>query len=142
MITRQQIIDEAMSWIGTRYMNQHSVKGAGCDCLGLIRGVWREVIGPEPEQPPAYSPSWAEVGDEEYMLDAAARHMRRVSVAQPGDVMVFRMRRNMVAKHCAIRVSETHMIHAYQGVGRVECSPMVGYWSRRLVASFEYPGVI
>jgi NlpC/P60 family putative phage cell wall peptidase len=34
----------------------------GCDCLGLIRGVWREIYGDEPEAIPAYSPDWAEAG--------------------------------------------------------------------------------
>ena len=40
-LTRAAIVAEARAWIGTRYRHQASVKGVGCDCLGLVRGVWR-----------------------------------------------------------------------------------------------------
>jgi len=51
-LTRAAIVAEARSWIGTRYRHQGSLKGVGCDCLGLVRGVWRNCIGAEPELPP------------------------------------------------------------------------------------------
>src|SRR3989338_4143365 len=53
-LTRQAIVAAARSWIGTPYRHQASLKGAGCDCLGLVRGVWRELYGDEPEAPPPY----------------------------------------------------------------------------------------
>ena len=56
---RNRIIAEARGWIGTPYMHQASLKGIGCDCLGLLRGVWRAIHGTEPEPPPAYAPDWA-----------------------------------------------------------------------------------
>ena len=59
------VIDVARGWIGTPYVHQASVPGAGCDCLGLVRGVWREVFGAEPEPVPAYTRDWSEPqGDE------------------------------------------------------------------------------
>ena len=48
----QRIIAAARGWIGTPYRHQASLKGVGADCLGLVRGVWREVMGDEPEPPP------------------------------------------------------------------------------------------
>ncbi len=60
MTARSDIVTAARGWIGTPYRHQASVKGAGCDCLGLLRGVWREVVGPEPQTPPAYTAGWAE----------------------------------------------------------------------------------
>ena len=45
-----KVVLAARAWIGTPYLHQASVKGAGCDCLGLLRGVWRELRGEEPEQ--------------------------------------------------------------------------------------------
>ncbi len=59
-VTRAAIVAEAWSWIGTPYRHQASLKGVGCDCLGLIRGVWRALYGPEPEALIAYTPDWAE----------------------------------------------------------------------------------
>ena len=52
MLTRVAIVAEARSWIGTHYRHQQSLKGVGCDCLGLLRGVWRAVYGQEPEPTP------------------------------------------------------------------------------------------
>ena len=39
---------EARRWIGTPYQHQASVLGAGCDCLGVLRGVWRGGAMPRP----------------------------------------------------------------------------------------------
>lgn len=69
------IVSEARSWIGTPYRHQASLKGIGCDCLGLVRGVWRHCIGTEPESPPPYAADWAEARGEEALADAARRHL-------------------------------------------------------------------
>ena len=52
MIDSETIVRCARGWLGTPYHHQASVKGVGCDCLGLIRGLWRELCGPEPEKMP------------------------------------------------------------------------------------------
>ena len=116
-----EIVAAARGWIGTPYIHQASLKGSGADCLGLVRGIWREIIGPEPESPPAYSPDWAERKGEETLLAAALRHLVPIEVdeAGPGDVLLYRMRANAPAKHAAILASGTAasgmIIHAYSG---------------------------
>ena len=50
IIRRNDIVAETRGWIGTPYRHQASLKGVGCDCLGLVRGVWRACVGDEPEQ--------------------------------------------------------------------------------------------
>jgi len=136
-----EIVLLARGWIGTPYEHQASCKGAGADCLGLLRGVWRELHGSEPENPGAYTPDWAETDGVERLLPAARRHMREVAVVKPGDVMIFRFGR-AVAKHVAI-VSETTLgaekiIHAYAGRGVVE-SPLTPAWARRIAGQFRIP---
>src|SRR5471030_1040572 len=88
-----EIVRIARSWIGTPYLHQASVKGAGCDCLGLLRGVWRELRGEEPEDLPPYSPDWAEARGEETLYSALKRHLTEIDHATiaPGDVALFRM---------------------------------------------------
>ena len=49
---RDEIVEAARAWLGTPYHHQASLRGVGCDCLGLVRGVWRELYGPEPEAAP------------------------------------------------------------------------------------------
>lgn len=134
--------ETARHWIGTPYLHQASVKGVGCDCLGLVRGVWREVRGQEPEPVPAYTPDWSEPQGEEVLLGAANRHLVRVAPGEhaPGQILLFRMRDGAVAKHLGIlsRIgADAAFIHAYAGHGVVE-SPLSGPWARRIVASFAF----
>lgn len=123
---RETIIAQARSWIGTPYRHQASCKGVGCDCLGLLRGVWREVIGTEPELPPPYAPDWAEAGGVETLAQAAKRHLDEIPLGEiaPGDVLLFRWRAHLPAKHCAILVNADRMMHAHDGAG------CVARWSR------------
>ncbi len=137
------IILAARGWIGTPYLHQASCRGAGTDCLGLVRGVWREVLGSEPETPPAYSMDWSEPARIEALWQAAQRHLQAKDAADeaPGDVLLFRMRDGAVAKHLGIagRVgANASFIHAYSGHAVVE-SPLSQPWRRRIVARFTFP---
>lgn len=140
---REGVVNEARAWIGTPYVHQMAVRGAGCDCLGLVRGVWRGVIGPEPELPPAYSTDWSETSGQERLWQAALRHLRPKDLSDPaaGDVILFRMKAGAVAKHLGIQSAtgtEPRFVHAYSGHGVVE-SPLSAPWARRVVARFEFP---
>ncbi len=130
----------ARSWIGTPYRHQASLKGIGCDCLGLVRGVWRECLGPEPQAVPAYSPDWAEAGLSEDLLGAADRHMiaRQDGCLEAGDVLLFRWRAHLPAKHAAIAVSHTRMVHAQEGAAVCEVA-ITAWWRRHLVRAFGFP---
>jgi len=138
-----EIVDIARGWIGTPYLHQASVKGAGCDCLGLIRGVWRSHLGAEPEVPPAYSYDWSEATGKEILWQAALRNLCPVSAedARVGDVLLFRMTETAVAKHLGILsrpAPAPHFIHAYSGHGVVETA-LGSAWARRIVARFRFP---
>lgn len=138
-----RIVRAARGWIGTPYRHQASLRGAGCDCLGLLRGVWREVLGEEPEAVPAYAPDWSEPQGEERLWQAAARHLRAVPCGQEaaGDVLLFRMREGSVAKHLGIAAAvgaQATFIHAYSGHGVIESALGAG-WRRRIAARFAFP---
>ncbi len=134
------ILSEARQWLGTPYRHQASLRGVGCDCLGLVRGVWRALHGAEPEPPPPYRPDWAELGSCEILLEALGRWLVPLSPAEarPGDVLVFRMEPSAMAKHCAMLSAEDRMIHAYWGRACVE-SWLGRWWRERLVAAFRFP---
>jgi NlpC/P60 family putative phage cell wall peptidase len=72
------------SWLGTPYHDQASLRGVGCDCLGLARGVWREVVGPEPFPIPPYSRDWGETGPREVLAEGARAMMIEVPPAEAG----------------------------------------------------------
>jgi len=135
----------ARRWIGTPYRHQASVIGAGADCLGLVRGVWRDLHGEEPEAVPAYSFDWSEPQGEERLWEAASRNLVEIlpEDAVAGDVLLFRMRSGAVAKHLGIlstKALTAHFIHAYSRHGVIE-SPLSDPWRRRVVAAFSFPEV-
>lgn len=138
------VVAVARGWIGTPYLHQGAVRGAGCDCLGLVRGVWREMRGAEPEVVPPYTPDWSEPARDEVLWRAAARHLlgQPLGTLAAGDVILFRMREGAVAKHLGIvgEVGERpSFIHAMSGQRVVE-SPLSTPWARRIVARFAFPG--
>ena len=136
-----EIVSLARSWIGTPYVHQASVKGAGCDCLGLLRGVWRELGREEAETPPPYSPDWAEARGEETLRDALARHLKEIAPREvaPGDVVLFRMVARGPAKHCAIvgeKDGALTLIHARQNK-RVSEEAFSAPWRKKLAYAFR-----
>lgn len=139
------VVARARTWIGTPYRHQASCRGAGTDCLGLLRGLWREMLGPEPEVPPGYTADWSDVGGAEELLAAAARHFAPVAPAEArdGDVVVLRMRDGGAAKHVGIlarsAAGDPTLIHAYSGHGVVE-SPLTPAWARRVAGFYRFPG--
>lgn len=142
LLTRAAVVAEARRWIGTPYRHQASLIGVGCDCLGLVRGVWRALIGPEPETPPGYSPDWAEAGGGEALALAAARHLVPIdpATARPGDVLLFRWRPTLPAKHAAILIAPDRFVHAHEGAAVSEAH-LGAWWRARVSHAFGFPGV-
>lgn len=136
---RRTVLRAARGWLGTPYRHQQARKGVGADCLGLVRGIWREVYGVEPEVPEPYSADWGEASGRERLLDAARRHCREITVddARPGDLVLFRWRRHLPAKHAGI-LSEAGFIHAYERHAVIETA-LVPQWRARLAAAFAFP---
>jgi NlpC/P60 family putative phage cell wall peptidase len=147
LFDRRAIVAEARGWIGTPYLHQASLKGAGTDCLGLLRGVWRALNGGEPEIAPPYTPDWAESQGGETLLKAARRHFVSVgglAAARPGDVLLFRWRPDYPCKHAAI-VSDVEpgrlsIIHAYDRHEVAEHA-LPDAWRRKVAAVFAFPEV-
>lgn len=140
------IVAMARAWIGTPYHHQASRKGAGSDCLGLVRGLWRDIHGAEPEPLPPYTQDWGEIGGEELLLQGALRHLLPVAPDAPevpGEVLLFRMRQGAIAKHLGILTLTgpgASFVHAYERHGVIE-SPLSGPWRARIAARFRFPGI-
>ncbi|WP_323006529.1 NlpC/P60 family protein [Pseudorhodobacter sp.] len=134
------VVAAARAWLGTPYHDQASLKGVGCDCLGLARGVWRDVVGPEPVPVPPYSRDWGESGRHEVLFEGAARALIEIPVesAGPGDMVLFRMRRGAIAKHVGILTAPDRFVHSYDRLGVVE-EPLTDAWRRRIAFAFRFP---
>jgi NlpC/P60 family putative phage cell wall peptidase len=144
------VLTAARSWIGTPYVHQASLKGVGCDCLGLLRGLWRELYGEEPEEPPPYSLDWAEATGAETLYMALKRHAREIRLSElaPGDLALFRMASRGPAKHCGVIGRATAsllerggdggltLVHARQNK-RVSEEPFSAFWRGKLAFAFR-----
>jgi len=135
---RMEALAEARRWIGTPYRHQASRIGAGCDCLGLVRGIWRALYGAEPQVTPPYE---AVARDADHRLRAALdRWLIEIPCgeAQPGDVLLFRWNVAEPARHCGLMSTDSRFIHAYWR--RAVCeTALTAWWRCRLAAAYSFP---
>ena len=134
------VIATARRWLGTPYHDQASLRGVGCDCLGLARGVWRDLVGAEPQAIPPYSRDWGETGACEVLAEGARAMMIEISVDQigPGTLVLFRMAPRAIAKHVGILTAPDRFIHAYDRLGVIE-EALTTAWARRIAFAFRFP---
>lgn len=142
MVSRNRIVAVTRSWIGTSYHHQASVKRAGCDCLGLLMGVFAEVVKAPMDKPPPYSKTWADVASSDILIDACRKHLVEIDKGSidEGDVLIFRLSRNYAAKHAGIMTGIRSMVHAQEGIG-VHETTLGPWWFKRIAASFQFPNV-
>ena len=150
MVTRQDIINEARSWLGTPFIHQTHRKGVGADCGGLIGGI---CIGVG-----LFPPNWWRTEFVEHagyartpsngMLEAICRRFMRpiaLADAKPADVLLMRFKQE--PQHLAILVPYYHgglaMIHAYSRAKPpgVVAHRFADVWRARVVEAFALPGV-
>ena len=139
-VSSATVISVARSWLGTPYHDQASRKGVGCDCLGLARGVWREVVGNEPFPIPPYSRDWGETCPREVLAEGARSMMPEIVVTEtgPGALVLFRMAPRAIAKHVGILTAPDRFIHAYERLGVVE-EILTTAWARKIAFAFLFP---
>lgn len=149
-VTRADVVAEARTWIGTKFVHQQSMKGAGVDCIGLARGVYRELGLRSTDEKIALARQYAGYSSQpdgvslkafcdEFMTPIAR------SEVQPGDVLLIRFGPH--PQHSAILGDYLHgglsMIHTLGpgGPGKVVEHRLDETWRKRIVAAYSIPGV-
>ena len=131
MASGEVIVDCARRWIGTPFAWGQSVRGAGCDCKGLVAGVAREIGHPAAA---SFEAGYAGYGTRVPVDDLRAGMVKLFEPAvamQAGDVLLIRVAKR--AQHLAIYAGGNRMIHTYsKGPQRVIESPMGTVWMRAL----------
>jgi len=135
----ERVVAAARAWRGTPYRHRAATLGAGCDCLGLLRGVWRSLYGSEPIKVPAYR---ADMRDPAH-AGALRRAAETLLLPAPdplmaGQVLLFTLGGMAEAKHCGILVAADRFIHAQEHLGVVEANLTDG-WARRVSGRFLFP---
>lgn len=138
-MSADDVVAAARLFRGTPYRHQASLAGAGCDCLGLLRGVWRGLYGAEPMAVPAYRADMRDPTNAGALRRAAeALLVAEAGSMAAGQVLLFRLGGLAEPKHCGILVSPTRFIHAQERLGVVEAD-MTEAWARRVSGRFRFP---
>lgn len=119
-MTRNEIVAEARSWEGSTWQHQASLKNVACDCVGLIRGVYKELTGIVPDIPFNYSATWPLYKSEEKLYNECTKVLIEIPVesAGIGDVVLFGFGKGP-ASHIGIKLSDKLFIHSYMDVNKV-----------------------
>lgn len=149
IITGADVAAEAKSWEGTPCRWQGSVKGAGCDCKGLVVGVARTLGLPEAESLYAAMADYR-VGmvDVRLLKQGLSETLARVEDMQAGDVLLLFLAG--VPQHLAILTDPPQpgrggkMVHSWGLAGRrvVEVPFTQGRRLRELDSVWRFPSVI
>lgn len=89
--TGQRIAAAAEQWIGTPFHWQAQVRGAGCDCKGLVAGVARDCGRAEANDIEALAADYGAVVDVHRLRAGLNRLFDKVATVRPGDVLLVRI---------------------------------------------------
>lgn len=130
------LVSEARSWIDTPWRRGLSMKGVGCDCGGLIAGIYASAslnvadAFTDPQFAPWRIPPAPDVLRaclDAYAVCLAPRNRR------PGDVGLFTDTLGL-ARHLAFFTEENTIVHARLDIGRVVEHSLDIVWQRHLVS--------
>jgi NlpC/P60 family putative phage cell wall peptidase len=145
MTTRAEIIVEARTWIGTRWHHQASRKGVGCDCIGLVAAVARELgIDGAAEYDAALEVrGYGRSPDPKMLIEAADRFLRRIAddTARPGDILVMRFTEDPQHFALVVSVYPWRIVHAYAQARRVVEHQLDNVWRARVMRAYSYRGI-
>ena len=142
MIKRAQVAAEARTWLDTPWQHQARLRGVGCDCVGLVIGVARELqlidFGFDIN-------AYKRIPDGTEIVTQCHAHMARVDAASidVGDVVLMRFSNH--PQHLAIIGDYAHgglsIIHAYAPSRRVVEHALSDVWRALIVSAYALPGV-
>lgn len=108
---RQQIIDEAMTWLRTPWMHNQQLKGAGVDCGQFLISVFHKVGLVPAIQTGWYPKDWHLHRDEPVFMKWLTQYADETISPLPGDIAMFWYGRQ--SAHGSILLPEQKIIHAF-----------------------------
>jgi NlpC/P60 family putative phage cell wall peptidase len=129
---RASVIAEAKTWLNTPFAHQQQKKGAGCDCVGFLLGVYSAVGLIKPFTPEYYPPDWFIHRDTERYLDGMLQYTKLVDKPKKGDVAMYKFGRAF--SHAIIAIDWPFGIHAFvgRGVAYVNVIQNSVFWKREV----------
>lgn len=133
MISPQEVVDQARSWIGVKFQHQGRTR-MGCDCLGFIAACMAELN------------SWTLIhglpvdyarNPQSLLIDGLNRLSEEIQL-KPGALILFQFPKAEHPSHAAIYTGES-MIHAHQPNGKVVEHGYRGPWLKYTKSYWALP---
>lgn len=149
-VTKQQIILQARTWLGTKYHHQGRLKkskagAGGGDCIGLIIGVIDELGLQDGEGNPLSRHdefNYSMYPERGRLVGAIQKHLREVPEEKmtQGDVLLFRTFRD--PQHVGLLTEYptggAGLIHCNSSAGKVVEQPLSDAWLRMLTHVYRF----
>jgi cell wall-associated NlpC family hydrolase len=108
---RQLIVEEAKTWLGTPYVSNGAIKGAGVDCAMILLKIFSDLKLIEYFDPRPYPAQWAIHQKSEVYLSHVLRYAGEiVGPPKPGDIVMFKF--GHCWAHSGLVTSWPDLIHA------------------------------
>jgi cell wall-associated NlpC family hydrolase len=144
--TRDDVVEEARSWIGTPYVYRAMVKGSGVDCGLFPLAIYMHFVGSPIEFEHLPDSWWQHTTDERYLL-IVERFIKKLMIVQArraklpgfdrGNVALTKACGSKVFNHGGIIADWPRIVHATpDGVREVDAMQDV-YWVRNQIAVFD-----
>lgn len=143
--TREAVVAEALSWVGTPYHLGPPVKGVTADCATLLLGVYQAcgIIGKE--NLGVYGADWFHNTNEERYILGCLRHMRKIFEARctgsldllPGNLVATHEAGSKIYNHGAIVIAWPKIIHCISPVTCVVDASRDPYWTWKMIVAFD-----
>jgi cell wall-associated NlpC family hydrolase len=109
---RAAVVEEAKSWLGTPWVHNARIKGAGVDCAQLLIGVFSGAGVIEAFDTGEYPVDWMLHREEERFLGWLGQYMVPTDATLPGDVAIWKFGRCFA--HAAVVTEWPVLIHAFR----------------------------
>lgn len=134
MITRDQIVAEAVSWVGTPFHANQKLKHVGADCIGVVAGV-AENVGLHVNYRNDYS-----LRPDGSLLKELREQLIKVDDGPlPGDVIL--MAFEAEPHHVALYIGNNEIVHSYAQARKCVRQQYSRYWHDCSRGVYRFPGV-
>lgn len=136
-MNKQAIIDEARTWLGTKWIHNQALKGGGADCSQFVIAVFKNVgLLPKTYKSIKYNRDWALHNSESKLLIEVKKYCKQVNIKdlQAGDILLYKS--GKCASHIAIYLGNDKLIHSKIRAGVVEA--YIWEHKKDLVSAWRY----
>jgi cell wall-associated NlpC family hydrolase len=143
------ISSQARTWIGTKFKHQGRIKKSGkdlggCDCIGLVIGVFQEVFTDFHTRFPDFCDklNYSRIVKEPALLNGVQKYFKEKSFEsiEEGDLVLFSFSNALPPQHIGIigkKNGNLSLIHAFCKIERVTEHFLDDYWKKYLFSVYE-----